>query len=47
MSTGWYLLRDVGFFAVGIFLFYAVFVHRGRERPENTSTRKCNNKEPS
>ena len=46
MSAGWYLLRDVGFFAVGIFLFYAVFVHRGRERSENTSTRKRdNNKE--
>ena len=46
MSAGWYLLRDVGFLAVGIFLFYAVFVHRRRERPENTSTRKRdNNKE--
>ena len=46
MSAGWYLLRDVGFFAVGIFLFYAVFLHRWRERPENTSTRKRdNNKE--
>jgi hypothetical protein len=30
MSAGWYLLRDVGFLAVGIFLFYAVFVHRRR-----------------
>jgi len=46
MSAGWYLLRDVGFLAVGIFLFYAVFVHRRRERPENTSIRKRdNNKE--
>jgi uncharacterized membrane protein YphA (DoxX/SURF4 family) len=46
MSAGWYLLRDAGFLAVGIFLFYAVFVHRRRERPENTSTRKRdNNKE--
>jgi uncharacterized membrane protein YkgB len=46
MSAGWYLLRDVGFFAVGIFLFYAVFVHRRRERSENPSTRKRdNNKE--
>ena len=26
MSTGWYLLRDVLFLAVGIFLFYAVFL---------------------
>lgn len=43
MSAGWYLMRDVGFFAVGIFLFYAVFVHRRRERPENTSTRKRDN----
>ena len=25
MSTGWYLLRDTLFLAVGIFLFYAVF----------------------
>jgi hypothetical protein len=34
MSAGWYLLRDVGFFAVGAFLFYAVFVtggHSGRK----------------
>jgi uncharacterized membrane protein YphA (DoxX/SURF4 family) len=46
MSAGWYLLRDAGFLAVGIFLFYAVFVHRRRERSENTSTRKRdNNKE--
>jgi uncharacterized membrane protein YphA (DoxX/SURF4 family) len=46
MSAGWYLLRDAGFLAVGIFLFYAVFVHRRRERPENTSARKRdNNKE--
>ena len=46
MSAGWYLLRDAGFLAVGIFLYYAVFVHRRRKRPENTSTRKRdNNKE--
>ena len=34
MSAGWYLLRDAGFLAVGIFLFYAVFLtelHRGRK----------------
>jgi uncharacterized membrane protein YphA (DoxX/SURF4 family) len=33
MSTGWYLLRDVLFLAVGAFLFYAVFLHRRRGRP--------------
>jgi hypothetical protein len=33
MSTGWYLLRDVLFLAVGTFLFYAVFLNRRRERP--------------
>jgi len=36
ISAGWYLLRDVGFFAVGAFLFYAVFVtegHSGRKGP--------------
>jgi rhodanese-related sulfurtransferase len=27
MSAGWYLLRDVGFLAVGAFLFYAVLRH--------------------
>jgi rhodanese-related sulfurtransferase len=27
MSAGWYLLRDVGFLAVGIFLFYAELRH--------------------
>jgi uncharacterized membrane protein YphA (DoxX/SURF4 family) len=27
MSTGWYLLRDALFLAVGIFLFYMVFLH--------------------
>jgi hypothetical protein len=34
MSAGWYLLRDAGFLAVGIFLFYAVFLtelRRGRK----------------
>jgi len=34
MSAGWYLLRDMGFFAVGVFLFYAVFLtelRRGRK----------------
>jgi uncharacterized membrane protein YphA (DoxX/SURF4 family) len=29
MSTGWYLLRDTLFLAVGIFLFYAVFFQPG------------------
>ena len=28
MSTAWYLLRDVGFLAVGAFLFFGVFRHR-------------------
>lgn len=28
MSTGWYLMRDAGFLAVGVFLFYAVFLKR-------------------
>jgi len=28
MSTGWYLLRDALFLAVGIFLFYTVFLQR-------------------
>lgn len=28
ISAGWYLLRDVGFLAVGVFLFYAVFLKR-------------------
>jgi hypothetical protein len=34
MSAGWYLLRDAGFLAVGIFLFYTVFLtelRRGRQ----------------
>jgi len=35
MSAGWYLLRDAGFLAVGAFLFYAVFLHRQRERPRS------------
>jgi hypothetical protein len=34
MSAGWYLLRDVGFFSVGAFLFYSVFLHRRREQHE-------------
>jgi hypothetical protein len=34
MSAGWYLLRDAGFLAVGIFLFYAVFFNRAPPRPE-------------
>jgi hypothetical protein len=29
MSVGWYLLRDILFLAVGLFLFYAVFKHDG------------------
>jgi uncharacterized membrane protein YphA (DoxX/SURF4 family) len=46
MSAGWYLLRDMGFSAVGVFLFYAVFLHRQREQPESVSARKRdNNKE--
>ena len=44
MSAGWYLLRDVGFLAVGIFLFYAVFVQRRRERPEIASAQKRDSK---
>ena len=28
MSAGWYLLRDVLFLAVGVFLFYVVFLRR-------------------
>jgi uncharacterized membrane protein YphA (DoxX/SURF4 family) len=28
ISAGWYLLRDVGFLAVGVFLFYVVFLQR-------------------
>jgi uncharacterized membrane protein YphA (DoxX/SURF4 family) len=28
ISAGWYLLRDVGFLAVGVFLFYVVFLKR-------------------
>ena len=46
MFAGWYLMRDVGFLVVGIFLFYAVFLHLRRERPESTSARRRdNNKE--
>jgi hypothetical protein len=44
MSAGWYLLRDAGFLAVGAFLFYAVFLHRLRERPERISARKFDTK---
>jgi len=44
MSAGWYLLRDMGFFAMGIFLFYAVFLHRWRERPEIASAQKRDSK---
>jgi hypothetical protein len=40
MSAGWYLMRDVGFLAVGVFLFYAVFLHRWREQPQSISARK-------
>jgi uncharacterized membrane protein YphA (DoxX/SURF4 family) len=40
MSAGWYLLRDMGFFAVGIFLFHALFLHHWRERPQSPSARK-------
>jgi uncharacterized membrane protein YphA (DoxX/SURF4 family) len=43
MSTGWYLLRDVGFFAVGAFLFYAVFLERGSRRPGRPSDLKLGN----
>jgi uncharacterized membrane protein YkgB len=40
LSAGWYLLRDVGFLAVGVFLFYAVFFHRWPERPQSISARQ-------
>jgi len=43
MSAGWYLLRDVGFFAVGVFLFYAVFLHRWRKRSESISVQGRDN----
>ena len=33
MSTGWYLMRDVGFLALGAFLFYEVFSKR-RLKPQ-------------
>jgi len=45
MSAGWYLLRDVSFLAVGVFLFYAVFLHRWREQPQSISARKRDNEE--
>lgn len=41
MSAGWYLLRDVLFFAVALFLFYAVFLQQRLQkksisgRPDN------------
>jgi hypothetical protein len=40
MSAGWYLLRDFGFFAVGAFLFYAVFLSCGQQRQEKESALK-------
>lgn len=44
MSIGWYLLRDVGFFAVGAFLFYTVFFSRVLQRPERVSDRALDRK---
>jgi uncharacterized membrane protein YphA (DoxX/SURF4 family) len=32
MSAGWHLLRDMGFFAVGAFLFYTVFLNQDPQR---------------
>jgi uncharacterized membrane protein YphA (DoxX/SURF4 family) len=43
MSAGWYLLRDFGFFAVGAFLFYAVFLCRVPQRQEMESALKPEN----
>jgi hypothetical protein len=43
MSAGFYLLRDAGFFAVGVFLFYTMFLHRWRERPQRISARDREN----
>jgi len=43
MSTGWYLLRDVGFLAIGAFLFYAVFLTRRVARLESISAQKGDN----
>jgi uncharacterized membrane protein YphA (DoxX/SURF4 family) len=43
MSTGWYLLRDALFLAVGIFLFYAVFLQR-RLKLQNVSGQPCEGK---
>jgi len=43
MSTGWYLLRDVGFFAVGAFLFYTVFLNQDPQRQEKESVLKLGN----
>lgn len=34
MWTGWYLLRDLLFLSVGLFLFYTVFWHRRWKRPD-------------
>jgi uncharacterized membrane protein YphA (DoxX/SURF4 family) len=45
MSTGWYLLRDVGFFAVGAFLFYTVFLNQDPQRQEKESVLKLGNGE--
>lgn len=33
ISTGWYVLRDVLFFAVSVFLFYGIFLRRRRQNP--------------
>jgi hypothetical protein len=33
MPAGWYLLRDVGFLALGAFLFYEVFLKRRLKPP--------------
>jgi hypothetical protein len=35
MATGWYLLRDAMFLAVGLFLFWAQFLQVGRKSPES------------
>jgi rhodanese-related sulfurtransferase len=40
MSTGGYLLRDVCFLALGVFLFFGVFRHRSPERPASVSDAK-------
>jgi len=33
ISTGWYVLRDVLFLAVGVSLFYGIFLRRRRQNP--------------